>query len=50
MLLAWAVATAGDDIKKSPDSSDICRKNYLKLIVEWFRRIEAERTGPLRKR
>jgi len=25
------------------------RKNYPKVIVEWFRRIEAERTGLLTK-
>jgi hypothetical protein len=55
MLLAGAVATAGDDIENFPGrqrylpARTTC-KNYLKVIVEWFRRIEAERAGPPRKR
>jgi hypothetical protein len=44
--LQWQVTTS-----KNPRTAAISAgQNYLKVIVEWFRRIEAERTGPLRKR
>jgi hypothetical protein len=48
--LTGAVATAGDGIEKNPRTAAMAaRKNYPKVIVEWFRRIEAERTGLLTK-
>jgi hypothetical protein len=44
--LTAAVETAGDDIDRSP-SGNYCCNDYLKVIVEVFREIEAECTGPL---
>jgi hypothetical protein len=38
---------ASDDIDRSPGGVNYCFNNYLKLIVEVFREIEAECTAPL---